>query len=526
MQTNHDILTYLIAHPGASRAIKRASASAAPATLQGLLLSGLYKRAQALGEASKGVQHRFVQSMREQDARRQQEAAKAEARRNAAPNWGLTGDKDYDNLPDVKERREKQYMDNAFDNYYSRRKDLIQKKDPAAVAKEVGPVQSWGDTTVGKAVGDFFGNTLGRVVDWAGKGIGYYTNAAKGTTWDEWSKMWDETANTQAKRDKRARDIANNLQLWGEGVSHGAGTVGRWAQRIFDPRAYGSSLDAKLRQREYANMRANAAAEHEARVNGIINNFNDSQLRDTSSGIGKWNNITTEGLGEVLGGELATAGFGGAAGAIGKGVMRGTRVVSGAVRGAQAANAAANAAGAAANAAGTAANVAGRGARFVQGARNMAARGIDAIGDTVATPFNMVGTLASPAATGRAVASGARDVGHTVWNAAKPVRDIYGLIRHPQMSMAAFRATPYTHVWNGITYVPRWAWNTGKPIGRHAFSDQGFKATTALGAINSMSNGDYGSALGSLGVMGGYGALGSAMIPIEYAGDMFWGGEE
>ena len=144
----------------------------------------------------------------------------------------------------------------------------------------------------------------------------------------------------------------------------------------------------------------------------------------------------------------------------------------------------------------------------------------------MAAPFNMVGTLASPAATGRAVASGARDVGHTVWNAAKPVRDIYGLIRHPQMSMAAFRATPYTHVWNGITYVPRWAWNTGKPIGRHAFSDQGFKATTALGAINDMSNGDYGSALGSLGVMGGYGALGSAMIPVEYAGDMFWGGEE
>lgn len=513
------MLTYLISHPAGARGVKCASARRVAVSLQGLLLSGLCKRAQALGEASKGVQHRFAQSMAEQDARRRQAAAQAEARRNFA-NRGLTGNRDYDNLPDVKARRERQQAAQAFDDYYKSRKDLVQKKDMATVEKEVGPVRSWGDTAAGRAVGNGFASSpLVRAVDWAGKGLGYVFSAPKGTSWRDWSRQYDQIS-AQGRGDL-GKDIANNLQLWGEGVRNGAATVGRWAQRAVDPRAYGSSAEAMARKREYANMRANARMAHDARVKGIVGNFSDRALGDASSGIGRWNRIMTEGAGEVLGGELATAGIGGAAGAVGKGIMRGTRVVSNAVRGAQAAGTAANAA----QAAGTAAGVAGRGARLMQGARNMAARGIEAVGDTVATPFNAVGTLASPSASGRAVASGARDAWHTARNAAKPVRDLYGLIRHPGAAMESFRATPYTHIWNGATYVPRWAWNTAKPIGRHAFSDQGFKAMTAAGAMNDMANGDYGSALGSLGGMGAYGALGSAMIPIGLARGMYGGGE-
>lgn len=533
MSTHHDTLTYLIAHPGVARTVKRASEQAVQTSLQGLLLSGLYKRAQALGEASKGVQHRFVQSMAEQDAKRRQAAAQAEARRNAAKR-GLTGNKYYDNLPDVKARRESQNAAQSFDDYYKSRKDLVQEKDKATIAKEVGQVKSWGDTSIGRKVGEGLASMpIVRAVDWAGKGLGYL-RSPKGTSWKEFSKQYDETSSLG--RENLGRDIANNLQLWGEGVRHGAGTIGRWAQRAVDKGAYGDSTSAQLKRREYANMRANAAAAHNARVNGIVGNFDDIALRDGSSGIGKWNRIMTEGAGEVFGGELATAGIGGAAGAVGKGIVRGTRALSGAVRGAQAVSRAANAAGTVANAANAASTAASWGARAmqgarnlgsrtVQGARNMAARGIDAIGDTVAMPFNAAGTLASPSATGRAVASGARDVWHTARNAAKPVRDLYGLIRHPRAAMESFRATPYTHIWNGITYAPRWAWNTGKPIGRHYFSGKGYQAQTAYEAMRDTANGDYGSALGNLGGMGAYGALGPAIIPLDIARGVYSGGE-
>jgi len=86
-----------------------------------------------IGEASR-QQHRYVQSVAEMNAQRQQAAQAAEARRNA-PMRGMTGDTEYDNLPDVKRRRLYENMERQKQEYLKSRPDLVQKKDQATTRR-------------------------------------------------------------------------------------------------------------------------------------------------------------------------------------------------------------------------------------------------------------------------------------------------------------------------------------------------------------------------------------------------------
>ena len=146
------------------------------------------------------------------------------------------------------------------------------------------------------------------------------------------------------------------------------------------------------------------------------------------------------------------------------------------------------------------------------------------MGQTAAMPFNAVGSAATMDAKARgAAAQFGRDAWQTTKNVTTPVRDMYTLLRHPRASMQAFKATPWTHTWNGLTYAPRWAWNSAKPLGRHAFTDTGFKAWAAGDALRSGYGGDYAGAGSAIGDMGMYGALGSMYLPFAVAKGMYSG---
>ena len=86
-----------------------------------------------IGEASK-QQHPYVKSVANMNAQRQRAAQAAEARRNA-PVRGMTGDTEYDNLPDVKRRRLYENMERQKQEYLKSRQDLIQRKDQATTRR-------------------------------------------------------------------------------------------------------------------------------------------------------------------------------------------------------------------------------------------------------------------------------------------------------------------------------------------------------------------------------------------------------
>ena len=518
MTTSSTPLSGLIARQ--LRCSRPAAASAGCGPLSSMLLAGLSKRAQYLGEASRR-QHRFATSISDMDAQRARAAAQARA---AGARRGLTGDKYYDNLPDIEERRGKELAKRTLEDSFRSRQDLMQRKGIGEIKKEVdagGPTTSWGDNKwVRGIVGGLTAPVRGIASLGGSLGLGV-TNLMEGRGFTEGQKdYWKSELESSGDV---AHDIANNFQLQANAARHGAATVGRAANHYLRPSTWKNDAASKAQAWARKNEWANADMKHHERASRIFDNFTDSTLKDDKSTLGLLNYGLNTAVGEFTGAEAATAGLGTAAGAAAKGITRATRAASGAVRGTG--GVAGGAAGAAGSAAGSAGSAAGTG--LWQGTRNMAARGVDAVGDTVAMPFRVAGSMATPVTTsGKALTAGVRDGWQTLKNGTRPVRDLYGLIRHPQQAWQSFRATPWQHAWRGATYPVRWAWNTGKPIGRHVFSDDGFKALAAGQAIHGMSNNDYGAAGSALGDMAAYGALGSWYMPFAIAQGMVGGGDE
>jgi hypothetical protein len=350
-------------------------------SLPGLLRASLHKQAQAftaLGEASKQP-HPFEKSVANMNAQRQRAAQEAEARRNA-PVRGMTGDTEYDNLPDVKRRRLYENMERQKQEYLKSRQDLIQRKDQATIQKEMGPVKSWGDNQTGR--------TTVRVIS----DVAHTAAGLGGSAWLAASRLWDKSRrgtsfmdeqreywkNHNEARDDVAHDTLNNYQIFANSAANGAGTIAR-GLNYGAHKVLGASEDKLY---SINNEWDNANAAHKAKMDALQGQFRDKGLSDPNSTFGKVNRFAMEQTGKVLGETAALGAVGGVAGQLGRGITTGTRVLSGAVRGTQAAQTAAQAAQAGARAASW-------GARAAQGARNMAAKGIDYAGDALAAPLNM-----------------------------------------------------------------------------------------------------------------------------------------
>ena len=475
--------------------VKRAQVAAvAPAGLSVLLCAALCKRAQYLGEASKNRQHAYAQSVANMRAQRQQAAAAAAARQYAARR-GITGDADYDNLADVKARRMRQNTAQMREAYYRSRKDLIQKKSPEAIKKEVGPVKSWGDSEVGQ--GAFRG--LAELAHGVA-GLG-------GSAWLAASRLWDKSRRGTSFMDEQraywknhmqddmrdlTHDVANNIQMFGNSAVQGAKTVGRAANHYVRPSTWKSDAASRAAAWSRKNEWANADALYNEKMDQLQGKFRDTSLSDPNGTFGKVNRFAMEQTGKLLGETAALGAAGSAVGAAGRGIHAATKVTAGAVRGAQTARAGSG--------------LGNLGARAWQGTRNMAARGIEAAGDTVAMPFDAVGSLARPIQTARSVGPGvARYLNQTV---AQPVKGLYGLIRHPMQTAQYVGAHPFRAAGNVVAAPVRWGWNVAKPY----MSGTGFKAQAAYGAMRNMYNGDPAGAVGEVGDMAAMGALGPAYI--------------
>lgn len=470
--------------------VKRAQVAAvAPAGLSALLCAALCKRAQYLGESSKNRQHAYAQSVANMRAQRQQAAAAAAARQNAARR-GFTGDADYDNLADVRARRMRQNTAQMREEYYKSRKDLIQRKDQAAIKNEVGPVKSWGDNDTfrnGVRVAMKPLHVLGGAVGSVALGA---MNLMEGRGFMEGQKnYWRDHMKDS---DDVAHDAANNFQMFGNSAVQGATTIGRAANHYVRPSTWKSDAASRAAAWSRKNEWANADARYNEKMNQLQGKFRDTSLSDPNSTFGKVNRFAMEQTGKLLGETAALGAAGSAVGAAGRGIHAGTKAMAGAVRGAQAAR--------------TGSGLSNLGARAWQGTRNMAARGIEAAGDTVAMPFDAVGSLAHPIQTARSVGPGvARYANQTI---AQPVRNLYGMIRHPMQTAQYVGAHPFRAAGNAVAAPVRWGWNAAKPF----MSDTGFKATAAYGAMRNMYNGDSAGAAGEIGDMAAMGALGPAYM--------------
>lgn len=341
-----------------------------PVSLPELLRASLHKQAQAftaLGEASK-QQHPYEKSVADMHAQRQRAAQAAEARRNA-PVRGMTGDTEYDNLPDVKRRRLYENMERQKQEYLKSRQDLIQRKDQATIQKETGPTKSWGDNKwVRRAAGAALAPINATVAAAGSIGLGV-SNWMNGNSFMDGQRgYWKDTIK---EYDDRTHDQVNNLQMWANSVGHGAANVGR-AINYGAHKVLGAD-DATLYSLN--NEWDNANDAHTAKLDALQGKFYDISLQDPNSSVAKFNRFAVEQSGKLLGETAAMGGVGGLAGKAGRAIQLGSRALSGAVRGAPAASAGARAA--------------GWGARAVQGTRNMAAKGIDYAGDALASPLNM-----------------------------------------------------------------------------------------------------------------------------------------
>lgn len=536
----HDNRYLLDLIAGRRSAVK--AASVRRQTLEAALLRSMTKRAQQIVGARPGPS-KYDESVRQQHAARARAAQQAAAARNAH-NAGKTGLDYYDDLPNVARNRRYQAEKARQRQLEENSPHVVKKKDMATIQKEVGPVKSWGDTRLGNIIGRGFSESpLGRSVNFGGKVLGYMLSP-KGTSWKDFSEQYDQTE--AMGREDVGKDVANNLQLWGEGVRNGAQSVGMTAARYADPTTYGNSARAEARRRSHANRRANANMAHEARINGILNNFNDSSLKNGDQGIGKWNKLLTEGAGELLGAQAVTGGIGGAAGVAGKGIMHGTRLAANAVRGAQAASTAARAAG---SAAGTASSAAGWGARAVQGARNMTARGIEGMGETLAMPFKAVSSAAGAAANpfstaGRAIKatpgavrtawngtmSVARPAGQSVAATGRAVLQGGRAAMHPVQtarSMATSTA-PWRAMGGAVRDIASPAWQAtkavGRPLGKALTNDRLWQLQAAGDAGYNMLRGNYGDAASAIGDYGMLRGLGSWYLPVMLGKGMLSGG--
>lgn len=501
--------------------------SQAGVTVGGLIRGALYKRAAPAVVTNRILPADYGAKM--EQSRRQQAQAAQQAQ---AGKFGLTGNKAYDSLPDVVARRKRNQA--AFEAYARKNPEIVKRKSQAEIMREIqanGGVSTWGDTAVGRGIGTAIVAPWKLIADAVGSNLSYLTSAPKGTSYSDWMKQYYRTANQDWGT--IGHDVANNFQIQANSAVHNASQLARLGNEyLLDWGSYGNSTEALKRKRSYQNTRANADAAFEAKRQLIENNFHDSDLRGNSgSWVGSVNRFGNTAVGALAGDTLATAGFGAAGKLIGRGVMTGTKALSGAIRGASAAtNAAGAAASTAAGTAGAAAGTAGTagaswGARAMQGARNMVANGVDAMGETVAMPFKAVGTFANPVEGIKKTVVGRGGPGRIIWDTARngigrPVRGLYNFARHPGASIQ----NTVMHPWQATKNVFNWGKDTIMPAGRVALGKTGWQADTLYNMASSASQGNYGDAAGHLGQMGFYGGAGSLGLPAMILYNMYGGG--
>ena len=253
-----------------------------------------------------------------------------------------------------------------------------------------------------------------------------------------------------------------------------------------------------------------ATRAHMERSNRIVNNFQDDTLKHPERAgnyLGMLNYGANAAVGEFEGGELATAGIGGVAKGVGKGMTAATRatasgagnmVTRGLSLGRQTTTGL--------NSAG---ELAGTGARtWTQHAGGMVQRGINAMGDTLAMPARAVGTMATPiTTTSRAVPQALRGGWQTVRaGVGRPIGAAWNFAHHPLQSPVPI----CTH----LSYV---SLTTGGSFQSDmAMGNTGLQAQAMYG----LATGDGGAGVGG---MGAYGALGGWALPAMLVSSMYGG---
>lgn len=448
----------------------------------------------------------------------------------------LTGNAAYDALPDQVQARNAAESKYHWDRF-EQGAPIVPRQHSEDIARDVAAegVTDFGNTTAGKVVGGVVSSPFMAVADIFGKGIGYL-NTPKGTKWSDYSRNYDRlTAQTAGSV---AHDTANNFQLQWNRLKRGAGDVGRFAAKWVDPRSWGSSPEARVNRLNHDIKWDDAVARTNARDVLISRNYHDKALRNTGSGIGKWNHLGNAAVGELAGSTVATAGIGGASKGIGTGIRAGTRSL--AARTGAATTKAVNAAARAANV-GQAPGRAAQATSAVSNAMgNAVNRGIQEMGKVVASPFEMVGTFANPVTGVRGTAkavyapakemvgAAARGVYRTGREAIRPGADLMGMLRHPVANARSgwqyIRQHPFAAAGRPAAYGGRYLWNVGregakgvygvaKPALGAVMSNPVMYGGTALSAYDNASRGNYGDALRDIGSMGVYGALGPLGTP-------------
>lgn len=511
-------------------AVKSAASGASCSSIGALIRGAMSKHAQEIVGTRLGPS-RYAASMQARQAARDQ-ALQREYDARSGRSRGLTGNESYDSRPDVVayrnrralEARRQQYLD-AMHGVKAKTQEQVRKETDAK-----GPVKSWGDnkyvragirgvTVPIRALGGAVGSAALAIQNkMDGRGL----MEGQGDYWKGY----------MADQDDVAHDAANGLQLYAGNVAHGAKSVGHLATKGIAHLTSDGSMADRKRIQDIDNGWANASKAHAEWENRVVGNYRDSALAHPEAKgnyLGKLNYGANHMVGQFGGQMLATGGLGAGLKGVGAGIQAGANAAATAVRGAQVAQTA-----------GTMARVAGA-------ARNMAASGIQGMGNTVAAPFNVTGqaltsvslqpdkTLAS---AGRGAVDFGKGVYHTGQAVARPVRDIYGLIRHPvQQGRAAWgslSAHPGSALWHAARYpgvvardiaapTVRGAWRAGKG----AWNGMGgFAGMEGFGAAGDAMHGNWGGAAGRVGAMGFWEGAGGLAIPAYMAYEGLSGGGE
>lgn len=478
-------------------------------TLCGLLLGSLCKRAGGPEiVTARSLPKGYEQKMQQAEQQRAAAARKAQAAQRAGKySLSLTGDKEYDNSPDVVARRRR--YEEAYNEYVKRNPSVVQQMSKADIMRQIdaeGGVKSWGDTSIGKAIGTAIAAPFKVIADGIGANVSYLTSAPKGTTYSDWVSSYMGNANKDW--DSIGHDVANNFQIFGNSALHHGKQLVRHVGEYLDPRSYGNSTRARNLKTSYRNTRENAEAAYQERQRRVMDNFHDRTLADKDNALGWMNYYGSAGTGALFGETLATAGAGTLAKGIGTGIMKGTQLAANAARGASVATSA------------------GRGLGMASRVRGMAANGINAMGETLAMPFNAVGTLANPvAAAQKGITKGLpaayRGVKQTVGaGIGRPMRGLWNFAHHPVQSIGS----TVRHPMQAGKAVYNWGKDTLTPAARLAFSKPAWQGSVWYEMGQNGYNGNYGDAAGALGTMGLYGAAGGWAIPAMIAHSMYTGG--
>lgn len=518
MGAHKDNLGYLLSAT-LYRTVKRACPSPGHrSALDGALLGVLRKSAQEV-VTSRVLKNGYTSGA--ESARQQREQAAQQARERQMA--GFTGNKAYDDLPDVRRARMKDRFERAYARHAANNPGIVQRQNYEDAMKQVDAdgVTRWADTGLGKFVGAV-ASKVNKALDPLSGTITYFTSAPKGTSYGDWMKSYMSIKDNG----DFGHDFVNNMQIQYNSAKKGLKDLGYTAMEYADPRSYGDSAQARDLKTSYRNAKANSG-DYNTEVNRrLVEGFRNDDLKNTSSGLGAINYGLNAAFGEVAGQTLGTAGLGNAAKGVGAGIQHGTRALSGAIRGGSAASTAASTAGTAASAAQQTASL---GARALNWTRNAAANGVDAIGDTISYVPRTLGQLSNPAdVANRAVTGVAKGTWETAKAGFKPVADMWRVANNPSIIGNAYRtAGPWRFAGQAAAYPFKTGWNiakpTLKPAFRYAFSKPGFEAQANLSAISSAANGNYGDAAGEIGAMGFYGAAGPVALPAMLAYYMYNG---